>query len=141
MKKIAIYTQDMNNETIFAALNRCKVDSVSLFFEKVGNKPTDHDFGIFSSTEILNYNGPLIVDFLEGVKFAINCCNAKSSFFYLYNKEDKDLMGLMSICLSEKVIICCLPDDVGEVIRKIGDKKPLVVRDLDNLVEIVMKHE
>lgn len=140
MKKIAVYTQEMNNPSIFAALNKCKADTRSLFFEKVGGKPTDHDFGIFSSTEVLNYNGPLIIDFMQGVRFAVNCCNTRSPLFYLYNKEDRDLMGILEASLNSKVVICCLPEDKEEVLRKTG-VNPLVVRDFNELIEQAMKHE
>jgi hypothetical protein len=140
MKKIAIYAQEMNTPSIFEALNKCRANSKSLFFEKVGGKPTDHDFGIFSSTEILNYNGPLIIDFIQGVRFAVNCCNTRSPFFYLYNKNDRDLMGLLEANLNGKVIICCLPEDEGEVLRKTG-MISLIVKDLNDLIEKAMKHE
>lgn len=140
MKKIAVYTQEMNNPTVFNALNRCKVDSVSLFFEKVGNKPTENNFGIFSSTEILNYDGPLVIDFIEGVKFAVNCCNTKSLFYYLYNKQDRDLMGVLEASLNNNVVICCLPEDASEVVRKTG-VTPLIIKDLNELVELAIDHE
>jgi len=140
MKKIAVYTQEMNNPSIFEALNKSKAESRSLFFEKVGNKPTDHDFGIFSSTEVLNYNGPLIIDFMEGVKFAVNCCNTESSFFYLYNKQDRDLMGILEASLNKKVVICCLPEDASEVVRKTG-VNPVIVKDFNDLVEQAINHE
>ena len=130
----------MNNPSIFDALNKCKADSRSLFFEKVGPKPTDHDFGIFSSTEVLNYTGPLIIDFIEGVKFAVNCCNTESLFYYLYNKQDRDLMGIIEASINNKVLICCFPDDSNEVVRKTG-MTPIVVEDLNKLVEQAINHE
>lgn len=139
MNKIAIYTANLNNEQYFNALNKDNRNSKCLFFDNMGRKPLANNFGIFNSTEILNFsNGHIVVDFLSGVNLVKNVSNIyPKNCSYLYNSQDKNLVMLMS-CVTDNIKIFCLKSDEEEAKRKLGNYENLVVvEDIDHLLSLV----
>jgi hypothetical protein len=134
--KIAVYTVNMDNEEAFKALNNSKCLSKTLFFDNVRNKPENNNFGLFNSTEILNYtNGVIVTDFLSGVSFISKVSNVyPNNCVYLYNSLDKNLIKLME-CVSDGVTIACLKKDESELKRKIGETHKIIL--VDNLTELL----
>jgi hypothetical protein len=135
MKSIGLYVDQLNNADAFKALSHPEISQrdKSLFFETVGPKPDVHMFGVFSSCEILNFDGTLAVTFLEGLKFASRSCNSKS-IFYFYEADNKDLLGLLSCLENKNVFLVCRDADVSELQRKTGQNPVLVCENLEELM-------
>jgi hypothetical protein len=135
MKSVGLYIDNLNNAEAFKAFSIPMGErDKSLFFETVGPKPSAHMFGIFSSCEILNFDGTLVVNFLEGLKFANKSSNSKS-IIYFYEPDNKDLFGLLNCLENKNIYLACRSGDERELYRKTG-RHPIIM--CENLEELMI---
>lgn len=128
------------NSKIFEMLNKAsitnKVMDASVFYNDIDYNPMQTSFAMFNSTELWAFTGTLVSDSIKNTIHAANVVN-KFKLFHLFNKEDKDLMSLITL-VNEVDFLVDGEEDEKELYR-LTKKKAKVVdfNNLDKFLETV----
>ena len=124
-------SEDSTTKEIYTSLNSAitdeKLRDANVFYNKINFNPQVAKFGIFNATEIWCFTGDLIATTLENVMFAKKIVN-KFRLFYLFNKQDKDIMSLIS--LENSVGVLTRNQDESDYVFRVTGKRPKVLNSL-----------
>lgn len=93
MSNIGIYinTLEYNDDTkgLMDAITELGTDhSVSIFYDNVGNFPVQVPCGLFSSTDIWNFTGSLILTDLTQIDLVLNVVNDIDVYYWYTRSQD-----------------------------------------------------
>lgn len=108
MNNLGIYitTLEYNDDTQSLVKTLHSLDNkynISLFYDNVSNFPVQVPCGIFSSTDIWNFSGLLVLTDLEQVDLVMNIVN-DINVYYWYKKEDHNIFDLIRVADKVPVI-------------------------------------
>ena len=140
--KIAFYVDSTNsqprNMEIYKTLNTLveegKVSDACLFFNNIDYVPVQTKFGMFNSHDMWHYTGNLITTSVENTMRAANTVN-KFNIYYLYDKSQKDLAGLMNSLNLNVKVLTTTQEDQQEYYRLTGEK-PHLLESLENVFDL-----
>jgi hypothetical protein len=133
---LGFYIDTINNnpvniivyEVLNNAIKTNKVKDCSLFFNNTGFNPSKTEFAQFNATEIWHFTGTLIATTIENVLFASKIIN-KFKLMYLFNSEDKNLVGLLKI--NKQVPILTMSQQDYDYVYRVTGNEPILVNGLE----------
>lgn len=139
--KLSFYIENTNSDPknleIYNFLNKVvennKVTDACLFFNNIDYMPVQPKFGIFNSHDMWHYTGDLITTSIENTMRAANTVN-KFNIYYLYDKSQKNLVGLMNSLNLKVKVITTTQEDQQEYYRLTGEK-PYILAGLEGFLD------
>jgi len=128
------------NVEIYNALNEAvdnkEVSDACMFFNNVDHNPVHVRFGAFNGTDIWHFTGKLIATSLSNVGKALASIN-KFELSYLYDPEDKNVLGLLQ--LVGKVNVIAKNEEEGKEFYRLTGHKPKVLNSFSvkNILQVL----
>ena len=118
------------NLEIYHALNDAvdnkELNDACVFFNNVSYNPVHTRFGLFNGTDIWHFTAHLIATSINNVGRALKSVN-KFNLTYLFNPEEKNLLGLLS--LVGKVDVIARNEEEGKEFYRLTGTKAKVLDD------------
>lgn len=126
------YNDDIKN--LMDAIQSLGRDSnVSVFYDNVGNFPVQTPCGLFSSTDIWNFSGSLILTDLKQVDLVLNVVN-NIDVYYWYTRSQDNIFDLAR--LSTTLPIIASDKGSSDYIKRITGMQAVAVVEKYNLIEL-----